>query len=140
MTGANLYASAVAFGPDRGVLILGPSGAGKSRLALALIGEGAQLVADDQVILCPSADRLHVRAPRATEGLIEVRGLGLLRLSARRLARVVLAIDLTLPTTRLPEAATRRLGGVTIPCLPGRADTSFSRGLAHYLQCLNTTG
>lgn len=139
MTPANLHASAVAFGPARGVLILGPSGAGKSSLALALIGEGAQLVADDQVLLCPDGDALYVRAPRALDGLIEARGLGPLRLIARRLARIVLAVDLTLPHVRLPEPEPRLIGGVTIPCLPGRADSSFSRALAHYLQSLNVT-
>ena len=36
MSTANFHASAVAFGPTRGVLILGSSGSGKSRLALAL--------------------------------------------------------------------------------------------------------
>ncbi|MCB1388617.1 MAG: HPr kinase/phosphatase C-terminal domain-containing protein [Rhodobacteraceae bacterium] len=136
----NLHASAVAFGPQRGVLILGPSGSGKSRLALSLIGEGAQLVADDQLFLCPDCGALYVRAPRPTEGLIEVRGLALLRLAARRLARIVLAVDMALPQVRLPQPAERRVGGVTLPCLPGRSDSSFARGLAHYLQSVNMTG
>ena len=132
----NLHASAVAFGPERGVLILGPSGSGKSSLALALIGEGAQLVADDQVLLCPATDRLYVHAPRPTSGLIEARGLGPLRMVAQRLARIVLAVDLALPPLRLPDPAPRRIAGVTIPCLPGRPDSSFARALAHYLKCL----
>jgi len=132
----NLHASAVAFGPERGVLILGPSGSGKSSLALALIGEGAQLVADDQVLLCPADGRLFVRAPRPTEGLIEARGLGLLRLTARRLARIVLAVDLALPPLRLPDPVPRRIAGVTILCLPGRPDSSFARALAAYLRSL----
>ncbi|MBN8532408.1 MAG: aldolase, partial [Alphaproteobacteria bacterium] len=42
------YGTAVAIG-DRAVLLRGASGAGKSDLALRLIDEGAQLVADDQV-------------------------------------------------------------------------------------------
>lgn len=132
----NLHASAVAFGPGRGVLILGPSGSGKSRLALALIGEGAQLVADDQVLLCPDRGALYVRAPRPIAGLIEARGLGPIRLAARRLARMVLAVDMALASRRLPEPAERCISGVTIPCLPGRADSSFARGLAHYLRGL----
>ena len=130
----NLHASAVAFGPTRGVLILGPSGAGKSRLALALLAQGAQLVADDQVFLTASGGGLYARAPRPTEGLIEVHGLGLLRLQARRLARIVLAVDLSLPAARMPDRDQRCLHGVTRECLPGRADSTFARALGHYLQ------
>jgi len=123
----------VAFGPSRGVLILGPSGAGKSRLALALIAAGAQLVADDQVLLFAGGGGLYARAPRSIAGLIEARGLGLLRLAACRLARIVLAVDLSLPAVRMPEAAPRRFAGVTIPCLPARSDSSFARALGHYV-------
>ncbi|PWE26583.1 HPr kinase/phosphorylase [Pararhodobacter marinus] len=132
----NLHASCVAFGPARGVLILGPSGAGKSRLALALIGQGARLVADDQVLLSREGNTLFARAPRPTEGLIEARGLGLLRLVPLRLARIVLAIDLAAPPARLPDPVPRPLGGVTIPCLPGQADSSFAAGLRHYLHAM----
>ena len=133
MTAANLHATAVAFGPSGGVLILGASGSGKSRLALALIGEGAQLVADDQVFLAADGGALFARAPRATAGLIEVRGLGILRFLHRRLARIRLAIDMDIPVARLPARQTRTLNGVTIPCLPGTPDTMFARGVAHYL-------
>ena len=127
------HASAVAFGPGRGVLILGPSGAGKSRLALALIGLGAQLVADDQVLLWQSGGALHARAPRPIAGLIEARGLGLLRLAALRLARIALAVDLSLPATRMPDPVPRRFAGVTIPCIPAQADSSFASALGHYV-------
>ncbi|MBN8292759.1 serine kinase [Rhodobacter sp. NTK016B] len=129
----NLHASCVAFDPARGVLILGPSGAGKSRLALALVEQGARLVADDQVLLCRDGGALYARAPRAIDSLIEARGLGLLRLPPLRLARIALAIDLAAPPARLPDPAPTRIGGVTIACLPGRADSSFARGLRHYL-------
>jgi len=137
---ANVHASAVAFGPARGVLILGPSGAGKSRLALALIEAGAQLVADDQVLLTADKGALFACAPRATRGLIEVRGLGLVRLAARRLARIVLAVDLADAPARLPEPGARAFAGVTIACHPGRADSSFARGLAHYVTGLRIAG
>lgn len=134
MTPPNLHASAVAFGPQRGVLILGPSGAGKSRLAMAMIGEGAQLVSDDQVLLCASDGELYARAPAPIAGLIEARGLGLLTLPLRRLARIVLAVDLALPPARLPEPQKRCLHGVTIECLPARPDSAFARALGHYLR------
>ncbi|HPD93004.1 MAG: serine kinase [Rhodobacter sp.] len=128
-----LHASAVAFGPERGVLILGPSGAGKSQLALALIGLGAELVADDRVQLMGDGGALFARPPRTIAGLIEARGLGLLRLTHRRLARIVLAVDLAESAERLPEPRTRSLAGITLACLPGRPDEGFARALAHYL-------
>ena len=52
-----IHAGAVGIG-GRGLLILGPSGAGKSALALALMGLGARLVADDRVILRVEDGRL----------------------------------------------------------------------------------
>ncbi len=75
---------------DRGVLITGPSGAGKSTLALRLLDESgrglgatsldARLVADDQVIVTRDGLLLMARAPDALRGLMEVRGLGIVRL------------------------------------------------------------
>jgi HPr kinase/phosphorylase len=58
-----------------GVLLLGPSGAGKSDLLLRLIQLGFGLVSDDQVCL----HGLWASAPRALAGLLEVRGLGIMR-------------------------------------------------------------
>lgn len=133
MSGANIHASAVAFGPERGVLILGASGSGKSRLALNLIDRGAQLVADDQVFLAADQGGLFARAPRTIAGLIEVRGLGILHLCFRRLAKIVLAIDMEAPVARLTRPQPRELAGITVPCLPGAADASFAAALARYV-------
>ncbi len=89
----NLHASAVAFG-ERGVLILGASGAGKSGLALRLIAAGARLVADDRVLLDARDGALIASAPAALRGMIEARGIGLLRADALDAAALVLAVDL----------------------------------------------
>lgn len=133
MSAANIHASAIAFGPSRGVLILGASGSGKSRLALSLIDQGAQLVADDQVFLAVDNGALFARAPRSTGGLIEVRGLGILHLGHIRLARIVLAIDLEAPSPRLSLPQPRDLSGVSVPCLPGAPDAAFAAALARYV-------
>ena len=70
-----VHATCVAIG-DRAVLLCGPSGSGKSDLALRLIDGGAQLVADDQVVLRAEGGRIVARAPEALAGRMEVRGIG----------------------------------------------------------------
>ena len=73
-----LHASCVAIS-GRGVLIIGPSGSGKSALALQLMAFGASLVADDQTELTVQGGTLIARCPPTMSGLIEARGLGILR-------------------------------------------------------------
>ena len=98
-----LHASSVAV-DGRGLLILGPSGAGKSSLALQMIAAGARLVADDQVILSAENRVLYASSPPALQGLIEARGVGLLRADAVGPVPVHLAVDLGQPKgPRLPE-------------------------------------
>lgn len=141
---ANVHASVVAFGPFRGVLILGPSGAGKSRLALRLVEIGAQLVADDQVFLCARDTFLYARAPRATAGMIEMRGLGLLSLPHRRLVRLALAVDMSRQVTnnaasRLPEPNRYFFSGIALPCIHWQPDSAFPTALARYVCALRNT-
>ena len=109
-----LHASCVELA-GTGVVLLGPSGSGKSDLALRLIDGGARLVADDRVVVERSGDRLIARPPEAIAGLIEVRGLGIMRVGhcaraarARRGARRP-------PAPRLPERTTYEMLGVALP-------------------------
>ena len=108
---ATVHASAVLVGA-RAVLIRGPSGAGKSRLALDLIEAGragrlrfARLVGDDRVHLESAGGRLLVRPAAALAGLIEVRGVGILRLDHEPCAVVGLVVDLA---PRTPSACRQR--------------------------------
>ena len=73
-----IHASAVAV-DGQGVLILGPSGSGKSSLALQLIGMGGQLIGDDRIALARRGTDIVASAPRSIAGLIEARGVGLIR-------------------------------------------------------------
>ena len=100
----------------RGVLLRGPSGSGKSDLALRLIDGGALLVADDQTRLQPDGDSLMARPPGTIAGMLEVRGLGLIRLPYVKRVPLDLVIDLTIPSEveRLPEANTLELLGLTV--------------------------
>jgi HPr kinase/phosphorylase len=110
----------------RGLLILGSSGSGKSGLALRMIATGAELVADDRVELVFEQDDagrpvLVARAPEVLRGLIEARGLGLLRLPARSAVRLALAVDLDrAPEARMPQANTIVYHGVALELIPGR--------------------
>jgi HPr kinase/phosphorylase len=100
-----------------GVLLLGPSGAGKSDLALRLLARGFDLIADDRVVIEEGA----ARPPAALAGLLEVRGLGLLRLPHLAAARLTLAVELG-DGERLPEP--RRHDPLGIPVVTVRADAA----------------
>jgi HPr kinase/phosphorylase len=116
-----IHGTCIAFG-DRGVLIRGAPGAGKSDLALRLIDDGAQLVADDRVDFACDGHQLTARAPARLAGLIEVRGLGIVRLAPERLmaqAALVLVVDLVAPDAvdRLPATVMVKLLGLDLPGL-----------------------
>lgn len=85
-----------------GVLLIGASGAGKSDLLLRLLDHGFVLVADDRVELMDG----HVSAPLSLAGLIEVRGLGILRMKYEATARLALAVELGV-SERLPHPERR---------------------------------
>ncbi|MEL6792264.1 MAG: serine kinase [Pseudomonadota bacterium] len=100
----------------RGLLILGPSGAGKSALALDLLALGGALIADDVVIVARRGDDLLLSCPPGGEGLVEARGIGLLRAPPAGPAPLALVLDLGAEeTARLPEPRTWSLSGVSVP-------------------------
>lgn len=113
--GLQVHASAVAR-DGRAVLLRGPSGAGKSDLALRLIAAGCVLVADDRVELRFESGRLLASPPTALAGLLEVRGLGIVRLPWAA-APVTLLVDLVPAMERLPQPRHEILGGVRLPVL-----------------------
>jgi serine kinase of HPr protein (carbohydrate metabolism regulator) len=101
-----------------GVLLQGGSGAGKSDLAVRLIEAGARLIADDYTALRVRDGRLYAAAPPSIRGLLEVRGLGVIRLAAaEEPCPLVCAIELVAPADvpRLPEDAWCTLVGVALP-------------------------
>lgn len=61
-----------------GILIVGDSGIGKSEVALELIRRGHRLVTDDAVNIRNIDGKLLGKSPYVTEGMIEVRGLGII--------------------------------------------------------------
>jgi HPr kinase/phosphorylase len=115
-----LHATAVSIG-GCALLLRGASGSGKSDLALRLIDAGARLVADDQSELCREGDRVIVRAPATIAGLLEVRGVGIMRLDALAEAPVALVVDLVAEgVERLPAQSTEWILGLALPLIAVR--------------------
>lgn len=65
-----------------GILITGESGIGKSETALELIKRGHRLVTDDAVDIKEIDGELIGSSPRITIGMLEVRGIGIIDVSA----------------------------------------------------------
>ena len=117
-----IHGTCIAIG-SCGVLLRGASGSGKSDLALRLLGRtylDARLVADDQIQLSRRGTELWARAPASIAGLLEVRGVGIVRLDALEEARLRLILDLSdaADVPRMPEAATCTIDGVDLPLYP----------------------
>lgn len=127
--GQIIHAGCVQVGA-RGVLILGASGAGKSTLALALMGMGAVLVADDRTRLWCEDGMLMAEAPPAIRGRIEARGIGLLAAEATGPVPVGLVVDLDRhEAARLPPLRRIELLGVTLPLVLGPLHPGLAPGL-----------
>lgn len=128
-----LHATAVALG-GKAVLITGASGSGKSSLALELMALGCQLVSDDQTALERTGDAIRASAPAAIRGLIEARGVGLLRAEATE-GDVVLVIDLDqVEAERLPPPRTTQILGLRLPCLQKVVSPAFPAAILQYLK------
>jgi HPr kinase/phosphorylase len=97
-----------------GVLIVGPPGAGKSDLTLRLIGRGFSLVADDQVEITGGI----ARPPDSLAGLLEVRGLGIVRLPYLSGIALKLVIALADAAYRLPGPEHHARLGLPVVRLP----------------------
>ncbi len=124
-----IYASCAAR-DAAGVLLTGPSGSGKSDLLLRLLDRGFMLVADDRV----EVEDGMASPPAALAGLLEVRGLGLLRLPHLPRARLALAIELGRAGERLPSPARHQSLGLPVIALDAFAASAAQR-VALALDC-----
>lgn len=131
-----LHASCVALSDrDEGVLIIGPSGAGKSSLALMMMGFGARLVADDNTQVTLQGGRLRATPAPATSGLIEARGVGILRAGRPRPAILRICVDLgQTETERLPPTREHDLMGVALALVLGPPTPHLAAALMQFLR------
>ena len=95
------------------VLVTGPSGSGKSDLVLRLLDLRFTLVADDRVLI----DAGLARAPERLEGLLEVRGLGIVRLDYIPCARLRLVVQLVSNMTPVRLPSPEQHAGLNVPLI-----------------------
>lgn len=118
----------------KGLLILGKSGAGKSSLALAMIALGAGLVADDRTTIARLDGQLIASAPEPLQGLIEARGIGLIRLPFITQIALKVAVDLDqAESDRLPPLRHMELMGQKLHLIHGSQYLHFPAALMCYL-------
>lgn len=138
----NTHGTGILIG-EHGILLTGVSGAGKSLLALDLIeqarlrGETALLISDDRVLLSTDEDGLVMESPASIEGMIELRGRGIINLPHAKSAHVHLVVELVEEEQRLLEESemTTKIHGIWVPRCPvprrGRIDGLHQRFLVH---------
>lgn len=110
--------------------MVGPPGSGKSDLALRLLARGFELVGDDQVDVTDGT----VSCPVELAGLLEVRGLGIVRLPCRANARLALVVELGATVDRMPFPAQHPNLGIPVISIDATA-ASAPEKVALALEC-----
>lgn len=126
------------------VFIRGLSGSGKSDLAFRLIEKGAALICDDQVVFTKRRDKILVSAVESIRGLLEVRGVGLMRYPAEtspQELRLVVNLVRREDVPRLPEWKKVDILGVGVPSLEFHAfDVSAATKLMKAMEAAHQPG
>jgi HPr kinase/phosphorylase len=75
----------------------------------------AMLVSDDQTLLSIENEKLIAKPPPSIAGLLEIHGVGLVRVPYRRRAVITTVLQLDDSVERLPEPKTYSILGITLP-------------------------
>ncbi len=134
-----IHATAVSI-KGNGILLCGDSGSGKSDLGLRMIDRGARLVADDRCDLNVIEDQLVVSCPQTIFGMMEVRGIGILRFECEGAAPVRLIVELCdsdaierMPGPRMNEKYGAPVPVIRIAPFEASAATKIIVALGHVL-------
>ena len=100
-----IHANALVFN-TKGLLIIGNSGSGKSDLSLRLIDCGAVLISDDYTVLnLTDTHTLCASCPPNITGLLEVRGIGIIKKPFIPTHHIDYVIELATDYPRMPDMA-----------------------------------
>lgn len=117
---SNIHATCVSINRC-GILLLGKSGSGKSDMALRLIeNKGAELVADDRTDVTLKDGKIYASSPENIQGLLEVRGVGVVKIPFTRNAEIKLAVELSEDVKnieRMPEELQYQILNTSVPLL-----------------------
>ncbi len=106
---------------SKGVLLMGASGSGKSDLALRLIKHaGAILVSDDRTDIEIKGGKVYGRTPHTIAGLLEVRGIGIQKVSYVEEVEIKLVVELKKTyqeISRLPQKEFYNFEGTKLPMI-----------------------
>lgn len=124
-----------------GLMISGASGTGKSSLALGLLARGAGLVSDDRTVLSRPDDGAPLAdAPDPIRGLIEARGLGLIRVDSLGPTRLAAVLDMSVvERDRLPPTRSIEVLGYSLPLLHRVDSPGFADALVLWLRARKGT-
>ena len=118
----NIQATAIHIN-HHGVLLTGGAGCGKSDLALRMIHNGAELVADGDVSLLASGmegkQTLMATASAMTAGQMHIHGIGMVRMPFENSAPIRCCVHLSASwhIQKYPEWRTENFLGVNIPVI-----------------------
>ncbi len=101
----NIHASAIIIN-NKGILVRGESGSGKSLLVLQCLDvfdKKSALIADDRVDISLENGEIYMHTPKNIEGLIELRGRGVIKKEHENRAKLDLIIDLVDEFDRYPQ-------------------------------------
>lgn len=117
---ASVHGSLIAY-QGMGILIMGPSGSFKTRLCIESMMHGAKFIADDQVVLSLTMGMLMGGPRPGFQGVLELRGVGLMKLPDSATQQVVHTVVELTPVEqieRLPVAREfREFLGIQVPLI-----------------------